>query len=161
MITLTQAFKLCNVRDDEVVFLQKRADQPDFGCWGYALSGIKTRQKYDMKHIIIAKKSPFLHPYRSCELDYMTRTVRKFGRFVTSIWFRAWRTASRWPGRCHRSHRPAYRSLLPFVHTAQILEGFPGHCPWRLVLHPGHALQLALRIPDDLPHSLKTLFSFY
>ena len=58
MITLTQAFKLCNVRDDEVVFLQKRADQPDFGCWGYALSGIKTRQKYDMKHTMVSRIRP-------------------------------------------------------------------------------------------------------
>ena len=63
MITLTQAFKLCNVRDDEVVFLKMRDNQPDFGCWGYALTDIKVRQKYDMKHIIIVKNVSFFAPY--------------------------------------------------------------------------------------------------
>lgn len=55
MITLTQAFKLCDIRDDEVVFFRKKDDPAHFPL---IYTGKEVRQKYDMKHTIILHIRP-------------------------------------------------------------------------------------------------------
>jgi len=55
MITLTQAFKLCDIMDKEVVYLRKNGDP-----WHFPLiyTGKEVRQKYDMKHTIVIRIRP-------------------------------------------------------------------------------------------------------
>ena len=47
-ITLSQAMKLCKIRDDETVYLRKRGQNR---AWADAYSGKQIRNKFDMKAV--------------------------------------------------------------------------------------------------------------
>lgn len=55
MITLTQAFRLCRVRDDEVVYLRKPSVSFN---WPSIYTGKEVREKYDMKHTMVTEIHP-------------------------------------------------------------------------------------------------------
>ena len=55
MITLIQAFKLCDIRDDEIVYLTKHGKSYYFP---YIYTGKEVREKYDMKHTLVTMIRP-------------------------------------------------------------------------------------------------------
>ena len=50
MITLTQAFKLCHIRDDEIVYIRPE-NETRFYAQSYL--GKEVRDKLDMKHTMV------------------------------------------------------------------------------------------------------------
>lgn len=50
MISLTQAFKLCHIRNDEIVYIVRPKDASNFPR---IHTGRAVREKYDMKHTIV------------------------------------------------------------------------------------------------------------
>lgn len=55
MITLTQAFRLCCIRDDEIVCLRKKNESFYFPSF---YTGKEVREKYDMKHTKVREIRP-------------------------------------------------------------------------------------------------------
>ena len=57
MITLTKAFKLCQIRDDEVVSLV-RAEEIGKGWPSYLYTGKEVRNRLDMKATMVVRIRP-------------------------------------------------------------------------------------------------------
>ena len=47
MITLTQAFRLCSIRDDEIVYIRYTDEKPGYRT---PYLGLEVRKRFDMKH---------------------------------------------------------------------------------------------------------------
>lgn len=55
MITLTQAFRLCNIQDCEVVYLRRGRRHNSYEV---PITGRTVREKYDMKHERVVEIGP-------------------------------------------------------------------------------------------------------
>ena len=55
MITLTEAFRLCNIRDDEIVHLRRRGENR---TWSIPYTGKEIRNKRDMKATKVVSITP-------------------------------------------------------------------------------------------------------
>ncbi len=51
MITLREAFKLCNIEDSEVLWLCDRLEGANF--WSWPVTGREVREKFDMRNTMV------------------------------------------------------------------------------------------------------------
>ena len=56
MISLKEAFKLCDIDDRNVVYF---CDDPKNFIWAKPMTGKEVREKYDMKNTLVSKICPY------------------------------------------------------------------------------------------------------
>ena len=63
MITLSEAFKLCAIRDEECIKLREASDTSSWASFAPIYTAAQIRKRFDMKRIHVHRISPWFSLY--------------------------------------------------------------------------------------------------